>query len=83
MSARSRPTSWPWSSVGACLLDRDGQLGTLLDERRQACVDVVDATPQPGEVAGHDGLGRDRRRGRLAQVLEPAQVVHQVAELGE
>ena len=58
MSARSRPTSWPWSSVVARLLDRDRELGTLLDECREARVDVVDAASQPRQVAGHDGLGR-------------------------
>ena len=65
------------------LLDRDGQLGALLDERREPRVDVVDAPPQPREVTGRDGLGHGRCGGRLAQVLEPAQVVHEVAELGE
>ena len=67
----------------ARLLDGHRELGPLLEQGRDARVHVVDAATQAPTLDGRLGRSDGPWCGRVAQVLVAAQVVHEVAELGE
>ena len=82
-SARSRLTSWPWSSLRrVCWTATDSSARSSSSAAMRASTSSMRERSRSSSWGGavRRAVGRDRR---VAQVLEPAQVVHQVAELRE
>ena len=65
------------------VLDRDRQLGSLLDQAAAAASSTSSIRPRMPLDARRHSAGAPCPPARRAQVLEPPQLVHQLAELGE